>query len=195
MSADDILAQSVRADADVSAAARSTVREDVHTGGLALEGVGRIDGGQVLEGLLTHRSHGAGEVALALHTVTDDHRFIDELGVLDEDETEIGLVADGNRLIGITDAGHVNVCTSRDIETENTVHVSHGTNGSVAHDDHGGSDDRSAAFIDNRSADGAVLGGSDRTQEACRNDHHCSCHFCKKLPCHKSVEFWLENMV
>ena len=177
----------VTTDADVSAAARSTVREDVHTGGLALEGVGRIDGGQVLEGLLTDRSHGAGEVALLLHTVTDDHRLVQEFGVLREDEAESGLVPAGDRLVGVADAGDVDGSARRDIETESSVHVSHCADGRVADHDDSRPDHRSAALVDNRSADGAVLGGRNRSQEARCDDHHSGGHSCKKLPGHKSV--------
>ena len=185
----------ITTDADGGAGTRGTVGDDADTGGLTLQGGGGIGRGTVHKVGLADGGDGTGKVALFLDAITDDHRFINEFRILDEDEAEIGLVANRNGLVGIADAGNVDVGASRDIETENTVHVSHGTNGSVADNDHGGSDDRSAAFIDNRSADGAVLGGSDRTQEARCNEHHSSGHFCKKLPCHKSVEFWLDNMV
>ena len=175
----------ITADADLRTFTRGAVRQNVDTGGLALEGGGRIDGGQVLDGVTAHRGNSTGEVALLLDTITDDDGFVNEFGVFDEDEAEVGPVTGSDRLIGITDAGDINVSARRDIETEDTVHISHCADGSVAHDDNGRSHDGNTAFIDNCSGNGAVLGGSDRTQEARCDDHHSGSHSCKKLPCHK----------
>ena len=125
--------------------------------------------------------------ALAMYSVegTDDDGFVKKFGVFDEDEAEVGPVTGSDRLIGITDAGDINVSARRDIETEDTVHISHCADGSVAHDDNGRSHDGNTAFIDNCSGNGAVLGGRNRTQEARCDDHHSGSHSCKKLPCHK----------
>ena len=178
----------ITTDADVGTGTRSTGGvDDLDTGGLTLEGSGGVGDGTVLQVFGTDRSDGAGEVALALDTVTDHDRLLQEFSVFLEGDVEHGLVHRGESLIGITDAGDVDVGACRDVETESTVSVSHSTNGGVADNDDGGSDDGSSVRIDNRSADGAVLGGRNRSQEARCDDHHSGGHSCKKLPCHKSV--------
>ena len=179
----------ITTDADVGTGTRSTGGvDDLDTGGLTLEGSGGVGDGTVLQVFGTDRSHGAGEVALALDTVTDHDRLLQEFSVFLEGDVEHGLVHRGEGLIGITDAGDVDVGACGDVETESTVSVGHSTNGGVADNDDGGSDHGSAVRIDNLSADGAVLGGRNRSQEARCDDHHSGSHSCKKLPGHKSVD-------
>ena len=174
----------VTADADGGAGTRSTGRvDDLHTGGLALEGGGGVGGGTVLEILLADGRDGTGEVTLLLDTVTDHDGLVEELGVLLKDHVENGLVSDGDHLAGVADAGNLDVRAGGHVQTEGTVQIGHRADGRVAHDDHGGTDDRCAAGIGNRSADGTVLGGRNRSQQARCDDEH-SGHFSKQMPCH-----------
>ena len=178
----------VTADADVSALARSTGRtDDLDTGGLTLEGDGGVGGGTVLEVIGPDGSDGTGEVALLLDTVTDHDGLVKELGVLLEDHIENGLVSDGNHLGGVTDAGNFNVRARGHVKTESTVNIGHRADGRVSDNHHGGTDDRCTGGIGNRSADGTILGGRDRSQEARCDDHRGGRHSCKKLPCHKAL--------
>ena len=154
------------ADADGGTFTRGAgIVEDLDAGGLALEGGGGIGSGTVHQFLGADGRHRAGEIALALHAVTDDDSLIDEFGVLHEDKCEFGSVADRDHLAGIADAGYLKVGSGRHIQTERTVRVGNGTDGSIADDDHGGSDDRSARTVNNCSSDCPVLRGSDESAQ------------------------------
>ena len=84
----------VTADADrCRSTGGSGAVDDVDTGGLALEGCGGVGGGPVLELFLTDGGNRAGEVALSLYAVSDDDRFLKELGILLKDDVVDGLVA------------------------------------------------------------------------------------------------------
>ena len=92
------------ADADRSDGTRvSGGGNDLHTGSLAGECGGDVVDGTVLERFAAHGRDGAGDVALALHTVTDDDGFFNHLGVLIHDDNEAGLIADGNLLLLVSD--------------------------------------------------------------------------------------------
>ena len=148
------------ADADGGTLTRRTgIVEDLDTGGLTLEGGCGIGGGAVHQFLGADGCHGTGQVALALNTVTDDHRLLDELVVFDEDKVDFVLVADGNHLAGVADARHLDVGSGRNVQTVRTVQIGNCSDGSIADDDHGGSDNRSARRVNDLSPDCLVLRG------------------------------------
>ena len=62
---------------DLGTSTRRTTVDDLHTCDLALQGSTGIGRGEVLDGVAAHRSHGTGQVALFLHTITDDHHIIE----------------------------------------------------------------------------------------------------------------------
>ena len=95
----------ITADLDRRSGTRSTGSvHDLHTGGFALQSLCDIGRRAVLKvGFLDGRN-GAGDIALPLDTVTDDHGFLEHLGVLLEDDVEGGLVADGKGLGLVADA-------------------------------------------------------------------------------------------
>ena len=178
----------VTTDADVGVGARSTGSlDDLHTGGLALEGSRGAGGGTILQIIRAHGSHGTREVALLLDTVTDHDGLVEEFGVFLEDDVEDGLVGRRERLIGIADAGHVDAGTSRNVQLEGAVDISHGTNRRIADHNDRGPDNGRARSIGNRSADSAVLGGRNRSQQAGNYDHRSGGHFGKQMLCHKTA--------
>ena len=175
----------ITADADIGPLARRAGSvDDLDTGGLALEGGGRVGGGAVLEVFTADGSHGTGQVALFLDAVTDHDGLVKEHRILLEDDAELGLVPDGNDLFGITDAGDTDGSPGGDAESKRAVQVRDGTDRGIANENHGRSYDGSAGFIDNNAVDGTVLGGCDRSQERRREDRRDGGHSCKKLPCH-----------
>ena len=151
----------VTADTDISTGTRSTGGvDDLDTGGLALEGGGGIRRGTVLQVVRTYGSHGAGQVTLPLHAVTDDHGLFQHLGILLEDDVVGGLVGDREGLGLVTDALHVHGGPGGDGQGESTVDVGGCTDTRVADNSDGCADDRLAAGINDSTTDGAVLGES-----------------------------------
>ena len=164
------------ADADVGfLARRAGIRIDLDAGGLALQGRGRVGRGTVHQFLRTDGRHGTGQVALALDTVTDDDRFVEELGVLLEDHLEFDLVAHRNHLAGISDAGELEGGAGGHVQPERAAGVSHRSHGRVADHHHGGSDDRSALGVDNRAPDCLVLRGRGNAAQECQQDRNRAC--------------------
>ena len=175
----------ITADADIGPLARRTGSvDDLDTGGLALEGGGRVGSRAVLEVLTADGGHGTGQVALFLDAVTDHDGLVEEHRILLEDDTELGLVPDGNDLFGIADAGDADGSPGGDAEAECAVQAGDGSDRGIADEDHGRTHDGRAGFIDDNAADGTVLGGCDRSQESRRENHRDGGHSCKKLPCH-----------
>ena len=178
----------ITADADLRLGTRSTgVVEDLHTCGLALEGGGGIRGGTVLEVFRTDRSHGTGQVALTLDTVADDHGLLEELGVFFENEVENTLLADGNGLRRITDAGNGKGGSGRDAEGEITVSIRYRTQGAVSYDHDRRAYDRLSAAIDDGSADSAVLAIGQSSCQAHDGRRDDGRQFVEDCSCHKSV--------
>ena len=60
--------------------------QHLHAGHFALDGLADIVGRLVLDVVRRDRSDGASDVALALHTVTHDHHFVQQLGIKLEDD-------------------------------------------------------------------------------------------------------------
>ena len=148
------------ADADVGLFARGAgVGVDLHAGGLALQGGGGVGGGTVHQFLRTDRRHRTGEVTLALDAVADDHGLLKELGIFQEDDVDDVPVTDRNHLGGIADAGDFDARAGRNAQAVRTVRAGDGADGRVADQHHGGSDDRNARAVNNRSPDCPVLGG------------------------------------
>ena len=164
------------ADADMGLFTRSArIGIDLDTGGLALQGGGGIGGGTVHQFLGTDGRHRTGEVALALDTVADDHGLIQEFGVLLQDDLDLGLVADGNHLRGVTDAGDFDTGAGRDGQAESAVRVGPRADGRVADQHDGGPDDGSARGIDHGPPDRPVLGGDGDATQTCQQNRQRAC--------------------
>ena len=149
----------VAADTDGCTFTRSTGRvDDLHTGGLALEGGGSVGRGAVLQVVRTDGSHGTGQVTLPLHAVTDDHGLFQHLGIILEDDVVGGLVGDREGLGLVTDALHVHGGPGGDGQGEGTVDVGGCTDTRVADNSNGRADDRLSTGVDDGTADAAVLG-------------------------------------
>ena len=120
----------------------------------------------------------AGEVALLLHTVTNHHRFLQEFGIFLQDDVESGPVGGGKHLRGVADAGYLNIGTVGDTETESTIHLGYGTNGGIAHDNHGNTRNRCALGVYDGSANGAIQGEGQACAQQVGRKYHCdSRHF------------------
>ena len=152
------------ADADGSSFTRGTgIVEDLHAGGLALEGGGCIGRGTVLEFGLADRGHGSGEVALALHTVTDHDGLFEHLVILFEDDVEDALVADGDGLSLVADALDGDACSGGNAQRESAIQICGCANARIADHGDGSADDGFSAGVDDSATDGTVLGGGLKT--------------------------------
>ena len=128
------------------------------TGSLALEGVGGVNGGQVLEVVGAYGSDSTGEVALLLYTITDDDGLLKELVVLFKSEINYGTSGNCDCLGRVTDAGNRDAGLSGYIEGISTVNVGHGSEGGVAHHHDGSTHDGVSILIDYLSGKRPVLG-------------------------------------
>ena len=157
------------------------------TGYLALEGRGGVSSRTVLEVFRTDGCHGAGEVALALDTITDHDGLLEELIVLFENEVENALGTDRCRLGAVSDTGYRNGGSGRNTERETAVGIGNSTKSAVTHYHDRSSDDRLAAAIEDSSTDGTVLGIGQRSHQAHDGSQDDSRHFLENFVCHKSV--------
>ena len=78
---------------NLSTSTRSTAVDDLHTCHLALQSCSSIGSGKVLDFVTLHGCHGTSQVALLLHTITDDYHVIQCLHILVQTNGKIVLVA------------------------------------------------------------------------------------------------------
>ena len=62
---------------DLGTSTRRTTVDDLHTSDLALQGCTCVARGEILDSVATHGGHSTGQVALLLHTITDDDDIVE----------------------------------------------------------------------------------------------------------------------
>ena len=104
------------------------------------QGLGDIRNGEAGERFLGNGSHGTGQVAFFLRTVTDDHGFVQGLIILFHNNGKRG-VAGGHADRLVTDAGHFQHSTGIGLDRELSIQIGDGAVGRAFFHDPG-SDDR-----------------------------------------------------
>ena len=144
------------ADRHFVALARLTgVLDDIHAGGLALQGAEGIDGVRGGEFVAAHAHRGTGHEFLALHTVTDDDGFFKHLGVVLEGDGHV--VGGSHPAGGVADAGNLQRCPGGHVDGEVAVEVGGDTVRGARHQN-AGADDRRAVCVDDFTKNGRALG-------------------------------------
>ena len=149
---------------------------DDHTGNLALQHEGRARH-RTLDNLVgvVDDTHGSGQVLLlGLGAVTEGHGFLQDFGILDEDDVDVCASIHGDLLGHIAQAGHLEDCVGRDIDGVGTIHVRNGVGTAAEHD---------------RAHDGAggVNDGSTHCQVLRRRAERCRK---AQQPCEQSEQFF-----
>ena len=116
------------ADADVGVVTRlAGAVHDHDAGDLALQHVTHVVGAHVAEFLTAHGDHGAGEFRFLLGRVTQDHDFVEGLGVGTEGYVDDRAAVDRLRHADITQGGERNRGVRRRLDHEFTVEVGNGS--------------------------------------------------------------------
>ena len=141
--------------------------DELDTGGLALEGALDIRNGTVLDVCGLDLGDGAGHVALALHTVTDDHRLRQHVRLRFHGQVDHGLVG-GDDLRRVADEGEFEIRARGDGQGVLTIDIRGDTVGSaLLH--HGNANHGEILLVHDGTGDRYRVLGEGQT---CAQEHH-----------------------